>query len=199
MLRKISLLFVALLFLAGPLLGRMLFLSTRDLKAARSALNAGDLDEALQRYQSVLYWAWPGSSTFQEAFQEATQTIKNNPLAPELELKAWNEIRRALYGSRSFLSAYGERLRAQQEIDARIEALLGAGGNFDLKSEMPQTPRYGLSALASWSFLCWILCVLLCIWKGINPDGSVRKKKVLRYAAIAIVAYCIWVAALIFA
>ena len=199
MLRKITLIVAVLIFLIGPLLGRMFFTSYRDLKAARSAQAIGDLDEAIENYQSVLLWAWPGSKTFDSAFNEAVRMIEVARLSPELELKAWNEIRRALYSSRNFLTAQEARILALQEIDSRIKKISAADGPFDLKQSAVQLPHYGLSALASWSFLCWILSVFVLIWKGFNPDGSIKNKRARQFGAVALVAYCIWVVALVFA
>jgi hypothetical protein len=186
------LLIVFPLLLLLPLFIRAVWSVRVDLRAAREFVAAGNVDAALDSYRHVLAWALPGSAPLNDAAVESTQLIEKAILEPSLKLKAWNELKRGLYAGRSFLRPYRHDDELVERIETEILALQGARTPNDISYLEKPTLHYGYQAFAGWSFIGWILSVVFLIWKGISPDGSLRRRYFIRYGSIAIVLYLLW-------
>lgn len=175
-----------------PLFVRAVWSVRVDLRAARESVEVGNIDAALESYRNVLTWALPGSAPLNDAAVESMQLIEKSILEPSLKLKAWNELKRGLYSGRSFLRPYGDDDELVKRVESEILGLQGERAPADIQYVEKPTLSYGYQAFAGWSFLCWILSVVLLIWKGISPDGSLRRRYFIRYGCTAMTLYLLW-------
>ncbi|GMV38542.1 MAG: hypothetical protein AMXMBFR64_02580 [Myxococcales bacterium] len=204
---------VALVVVAA-MAARALVESHAALDAGRAALLRGDHPAALFHLRSAGRWVTPGNPWAADAVAElmalgAAAEQREDWL---LALEAYDAVRAASLGARSFYTPHAAALAAANE---RLPAVLARArevhptGPRSSSEDRPalearfredvardRSPKPVPATVAVLCFAAWIAAMATGVWRSVPGDGPVRRATALRWAAASAALFAAWLALL---
>lgn len=210
----IAVLFVALC--VAPIVGRVAMEARAELSLADEAARAGDLDGEVIHLGRAARWRLSGLPYHQRAIDKLMALAAAHEAAEEDEtsraLACLREVRRALISTRHVTIPSPELL---DEVNGRIATLMARqeyqlGMNTGTEAEVrawhierlesgPAPSRAWVAAVASWSFVGWVLAAIGFLLWGIDARGRLRGKQAVRWGAAFMVLLVTWMVCTAFA
>jgi hypothetical protein len=169
---------------------------------ADQLLAQGKADEAIGFYDRALHMYWPGSPAVARAVDALTTLAAQREASGDREgaLHAWRVLRSGLYAARGLYLPYPQVV-AQTE--ARIAELTAQKLNDPAEQErqlrflqQSHDPHRGWSMLALAGFALWVGAAVGFIWRAMTPQGRLVVKPALRWAALFVAGYGLWLTGL---
>lgn len=204
----------AAIVLVGVAVWARVYLSAGEaLTAARAAEAAGDLGEAIDRYEHAMRWYSPGAS----APVEAADALDRIATASEARgdrattLRALRRLRGGVLATRGLTCPLCDRLDdinqrlatataaeqlalGQPTIRGRSEATLIADHLALLR--LDPVPHPGWAALAVGAFLAWVAGGFLLIFRGFDRALTPVQPAATVYGALVAIGFALWLLAL---
>ena len=196
---------VALLFFAFAV--RVVTSAAAELRTADEYRTRGDIDAAVVHYRRAARWYAPGSPYHVQALAQlaAIGRSAENKGDAELALAAYRAIRAAIMSTRSFYIPEQTRLRAADERIASLMAELPAPP-MDAGKSREQLRREHLALLQEdpgpnvfWSlllllgFATWVGSAFAFTQRAIDEEDRFVKREALRYGALIVVGFGLFV------
>ncbi len=197
--KKILLVLIAALLIALPMYARSIFEARRHLLLGVEALNTPKHDVAVVELRKALAWNSPGNIYARDALA-ALRTLGFDSANPEdLRLRALRELQSGLRSSRSIINPASHRDEDDfaAEVRAHIERLTRseASARIVRAKEIPD-PRFTMQVAAQLAFWGWLAAVVWSIFRGFKPDGSVKRRELVRGLCLSALCYFAWLLAL---
>ncbi len=193
--------------------GRVYYESEQELERAQAAEAAGELETAIEHYQYAARWYSPLASSPETAldalYQIGSEARANGQ--SDLALKSFRRLRGAILATRGLIRSHAERL---DEINQQIAELMAdqqlERGDATVRGrdrdtliahhlrllQLDPLPSSGWSLLVILSFLGWIVGVGGTIRRGMTADLEVNKTPFIRWIAVTVLSFVVWLFAL---
>ncbi len=176
----------------------------RELSRGQAALAAGKTDEGVAALGRAARWYLPGLGAHREARELlmawAARREADGNIADALT--SLRHVRGSILGSRwlvvpdaDLLAAANDRiaaLMALQDKALRGDTALDVAAHRALL-ERDATPPAGRSALAVLMFIAWLATTIVGLWRGVRPEGGVRGRVLVTWAAVSLALLATWV------
>jgi hypothetical protein len=183
------------------------------LERAQAFESTGDFDLAIVVYRQAIRWYSPGSGPVDTSVERllALANQLENDESPELALVAYRALRTAIYGIRSVVSPYSDRLPS---IESRIADLMAVQEGAPKLSDDWETrkaqheallakdiaPHLGWSLVAVFAFLGWIGTLFGLAFRGFDDDsGALLPANAAPWVAGVLLTLGVWLTGLAFA
>jgi hypothetical protein len=163
---------------------------------------AGKADEAVGFYDRALHMYWPVSPDVARAVAVLSRWGAERETAGDDAgaLHAWRVLRSGLYASRSLYQPYPDMIATCEAHIAALEAKqLGDSSTYARQLQQLQKsvdPSRGWSLAALAGFALWVGAAAAFIWRAMTPEGKLKARPALAWAALFVAGYVLWLIAL---
>ncbi|MCB9533762.1 MAG: hypothetical protein H6698_05520 [Myxococcales bacterium] len=181
--------------------------SHRYAAAGDAAVAAGDWESATLDYRHAIQWYVPVVGAQVHAFDSLVTLGDQAAAAGRIDdaLVCYRSARFAVMATRSIWTPLADRL---PPLHAKIAAAMGqqlaGGGASDpaaveefrgqLDAYRERSPGRVAGLGASIAFFAWLAALFAAATRGVGSDGSMQRGPLVRWALVAAVAFCAWIA-----
>lgn len=193
---------------------RVVLEARSEFSEAEAALSKAHTDEAITHYRRAIQWYLPANPYVERAIDRlgelAQQAERNGNRA--LALRAWRDLRGALYSVRSFYQPHRETVRRAEVRIAKLMAGLPKSSSQPTTADNERRSRLEAKYLTQlrrdyapspwWSalmvigFLAWVGSAVAMIVRGFDAEGRLVGHKAWPWALAIVVGLALWMVSL---